>query len=36
MSAPVEIVVRVRSALQKPIYFSELLAELKDSPIEQY
>jgi hypothetical protein len=32
MSAPVEIVARVRSALQKPIYFSELLAELKDIP----
>lgn len=32
MSAPVEIVARIRGALQKPIYFSELLAELKDIP----
>ena len=32
MSTPVEIVARIRSALQKPIYFSELLAELKDVP----
>jgi hypothetical protein len=32
MSAPIEIVARIHRALQQPIYFSELLAELKDIP----
>lgn len=32
MSAPDEVVARVHNALQKPIYFFELLAELEDVP----